>query len=296
MFLLVDTTNGQAIARHDSHKALAALHYIQFANVDAVVLRCGENRQFAKLTAEVLRGIIRQAGALRPETPASYTDLIRLVRSIVEADAADRWLTFPFPAEEVVAQAYQIDVKDTRPMAFAPGATRPTLLTAWHCPPQRSVQRTDSSFWIEFAGGLGTGQLVAGPTSVSDAGVIVRERNPPPRPSQEDTTMAATKKAAKKAAKKPAAPKKPAKPAKPAKAVAAGAQEERNGVKRPKPGGNTAAVWDACDKLYAAKRKKCPTFAEVDKEIGRKAIPTATRRSNYAVWKKFHGITGRVSE
>jgi hypothetical protein len=131
----------------------------------------------------------------------------------------------------------------------------------------------------------------------------VRKRVPAHNSTQptEETPMAASKsakKAAKKVAKKTAPAKKgAAKKTAPAKRPTGNGQEERNGVKRPRPGGNTAQVWDVCDALYAKKGNTCPSFKEVDDAIEKKNadIPTATRRSNYAVWRKFNGITGRVS-
>ena len=46
-----------------------------------------------------------------------------------------------------------------------------------------------------------------------------------------------------------------------------------------------------------AKKGSAPSFAEVDAYVEKKwaDIPTATRRSNYAFWRKFHGITGRIA-
>jgi hypothetical protein len=173
------------------------------------------------------------------------------------------------------------------------------LLSAWHGEPQANRSRADSSFWVHFA----AGQSV--PDGLIDASstATVRKRVPAHNSTQptEETPMAASKsakKAAKKVAKKTAPAKKgAAKKTAPAKRPTGNGQEERNGVKRPRPGGNTAQVWDVCDALYAKKGNTCPSFKEVDDAIEKKNadIPTATRRSNYAVWRKFNGITGRVS-
>lgn len=294
MHILIDTTNGRALARHESHKALTALHYIQFANVDAAVIRCGQNKVYAQFSSTQLESIFAYAGGTK--MPKEYSDQIKAVRALLEEAP---WLLLPFTLEQLEAQANLIHPNETRPMAFDPGGGRPLLLQRWHSEPQVNRARSDSSFWIEFA--AGTGQSTEGALPEASAGGTVRKRNTPPKPSQEDNAMAAkpaAKKAAKKVAKKTAPAKKAAaKKAAPAKRTTADSgQEERNGIKRPKPGGNTAQVWDACDALKA-KKGSAPTFKEVDEYIEKKNadIPTATRRSNYAVWRKFHGITGRVS-
>lgn len=301
MHILIDTTNARALARHDSHKALAALHYIQFANVDAVLLRCGENRMYAQFTADQLRRILSACGVQPEQGQDNFRGLIKLARATLEAA---EWLQLPFEADALIEQAYAIETTDKRPMAFNPEGDRPLLLREWHCEPQVNRARVDSSFWIQFASGLGAGQLVAGPLTGSDPGATVRGRNNPPHHHQSsEDTMATAKKATKKATKKTTSKKAPAKKAakkapakkatkKVAKAPAA-PQEERNGIKRPRPGGNTAAVWDACDAV-AKKKGSAPSFKEVDEHLGKASIPDATRRSNYAVWRKFNGITGRI--
>lgn len=106
------------------------------------------------------------------------------------------------------------------------------------------------------------------------------------------------KKPAEAPAKKAPAAKPAAKPAKPPKAPAEPkeARLSQNGITKPKEGGNTGNVWAACDAVHA-KKGSAPTFAEVDEHIEKKwsAIPTATRRTQYAAWRKFNGIAGRVA-
>ncbi len=72
---------------------------------------------------------------------------------------------------------------------------------------------------------------------------------------------------------------------------------EKNGIVRPRPGGNTAAVWEACDKVQGKLgKKRAPAFSEVDAVLGKSpTIPQTTRRANYAAWRKFHGIKGRIT-
>jgi hypothetical protein len=295
MHILIDTTNGRALARHDSYKALAALHYIQFANVDGAIVRCGENKAYAQFSQDQLAMMLWNCGVRELPKKLEYSDLVKLVRNTLETA---EWLLLPFPLHRLEQQAHAIPVNDARPMAFDPQGDRPTLLSAWHSEPQANRSRADSSFWVHFA----AGQSVADGLIDASSTATVRMRVPAHKPSHptEETPMAASKsakKAAKKVAKKTAPAKKgAAKKAAPAKRTTGNEQEERNGVKRPRPGGNTAQVWDVCDALFA-KAKTCPSFKDVDEAIEKKNadIPTATRRSNYAVWRKFHGITGRVS-
>lgn len=296
MHILIDTTNGRALARHESYRALAALHYIQFANVDAVILRCGTNRVYAALTQEQLDSVLRYAGFT--DLPADYQQRIKMIRTLEDAP----WLLLPFDTKDLDAQAFNIDPQDARPMAYNPQDERPVLVKTWSAEPQVNRKRVDSAFWVNFAAGNPSGHSANAPLPHTGSTATVPKRNSPPTPNQEDTSVMATKAPAKKAAKKTAPAKKAAKKttsAAPAKKAAkpAAPVDEKNGVRRPKPGGNTAQVWDACDALMA-KKKSAPAFKEVDEYIEKKNadIPTATRRSNYAAWRKYNGITGRIAE
>jgi len=117
-----------------------------------------------------------------------------------------------------------------------------------------------------------------------------------PKPPEK---KAASKKkpAAKKAAsKKVAAKKTPAKKSvakKPAAKKAAAPRTtavEQNGIKRPQSEGNCKTVWDTCDKI-SAKKKAPAEISEVRKALEDSGIPRATQRSNFAVWRRFHGLT-----
>lgn len=290
MHILIDTTNGRALARHESYRALCALHYIQFANVDALIIRCGTNRAYGPLSREQVESCLRYAGVT--EYPPEYSDQIKALRAALE-DAP--WLLLPFDTKELDWQAYAVNPQDDRPLAYNPHGDLPMLVQTWSAEPQVNRKRIDSSFWVNFASGNPSGESRPVELPEASAGGRVRKRNSPPTSPQEDTTMATAKKATKKTAAKKTAPAKKT-PAAPAKKSTTGPVDEKNGVKRPKPGGNTAQVWDACDALHA-KKGSAPTFKEVDEYIEKKNadIPTATRRSNYAVWRKYNGITGRVS-
>ena len=63
-------------------------------------------------------------------------------------------------------------------------------------------------------------------------------------------------------------------------------------MRRPKPGTKTRAIWDLCDQL-STELQRPVAIAEL-----RAAVPEGTNenmmRSQYAYWRKFFGITGRV--
>ena len=69
-------------------------------------------------------------------------------------------------------------------------------------------------------------------------------------------------------------------------------EPEQNGMRRPKPGTKTRAIWDLCDQL-STELQRPVAIAEL-----RAALPEGTNentiRTQYAFWRKFFGITGRV--
>lgn len=69
-------------------------------------------------------------------------------------------------------------------------------------------------------------------------------------------------------------------------------EPEQNGMRRPKPGTKTRAIWDLCDQL-SAELQRPVAIAEL-----RAALPEGTNentiRTQYAFWRKFYGITGRI--
>lgn len=108
-----------------------------------------------------------------------------------------------------------------------------------------------------------------------------------PKAKAKPTPAKAKAKAAPKAkavAKKEAAPKREPMP-------------EQNGVKRPRPGGKCARVWEIADDL-SKKLKRPAAVSEVletastDKQF---AHNPANVKTEYARWRKFNGITGRVT-
>lgn len=67
----------------------------------------------------------------------------------------------------------------------------------------------------------------------------------------------------------------------------------QNDIRRPKPGTKCAQVWDIADKISA--KLKSPAPVNQVMEQGRKAgLEDATIKTQYARWRKFNDITGRV--
>lgn len=69
---------------------------------------------------------------------------------------------------------------------------------------------------------------------------------------------------------------------------------EQNGVRRPKPEGACGKVWAMADSLSAQLGQPVP-IANLSKDASAAGINDSTIRTQYALWRKFHGITGRVS-
>jgi membrane protein involved in colicin uptake len=84
-----------------------------------------------------------------------------------------------------------------------------------------------------------------------------------------------------------------------AKAAAAAAKEtvkqpEQNGVKRPKDGGACGKVWASADEM--SKAAGAPVaIKDLSTLLEAQGVNDSTIRTQYALWRKFHGITGRVA-
>jgi hypothetical protein len=231
VFLLVDTTNGRALARHDSWIGVSALAYIQFANCDTLITRLGENKGFSAYDSDMLRSIYVAAGGKAGDVAtAAYPTLISAVRKLMEASD---WLILPFTVEQLQTQAWKIKPTDSRPYAFNPNGETPDLLPKWHSAPQRNRERYECQHWVNFStqptGGGEAGQSgsQSGVSELRQKGkkrkLGTRRRNRRDRNFNEDyqvtdnnTTSEATNvnqttaAPAKKAAKKTAAPAKKA--------------------------------------------------------------------------------------
>ena len=70
--------------------------------------------------------------------------------------------------------------------------------------------------------------------------------------------------------------------------------EQRNGISRP-AGGATGAVWDACDQITAATGSTATRGAAIE-ALRAKGINHWTASTQYARWRKFHGITGHLAK
>lgn len=96
--------------------------------------------------------------------------------------------------------------------------------------------------------------------------------------------------AEKKAAKeKEKADKKAAKEA----GKAASKQPEQNSIRRPKADTITGKVWDTFDAISAETGAPATISEAIKRSTG---VAEATVRTQYARWRKFHGISGRAEK
>ena len=79
-----------------------------------------------------------------------------------------------------------------------------------------------------------------------------------------------------------------------AEAKKANQMPEQNGVRRPKDGTETGKVWKLADELSAQFGQPTPIANLLD--VGQKqGLNDSTIRTQYARWRTFHGIAGRVA-
>lgn len=262
MYALIDVTNSAVIARHDSGKALQALAFIQFANVDCVVLTLATNRTFSLLNIKQLTAIAVGMGV---EVSGDYNSVLNTVRQAIEA--AD-WLLFPYSLGQIEAQAYAIHSSDDAPYTFDPEGSTAKPGKRWHFDPQRNRKRIDSTFGTTFRAGLGYGEGIVPPHMVAQ--LTGRTRIPseaqPEAPSRPRSAPAV-----------PKVPKEPRAPSGPAT--------------RPK-GGTTARVWEICDTHEVArnggdiKAMRSSIIAACEAE----GINKSTASVQYGKWKSSNGL------
>lgn len=72
-------------------------------------------------------------------------------------------------------------------------------------------------------------------------------------------------------------------------------QPEQNGVRRPGPNGLCGRVWGLADDLSASLGQPVPV-ADLLVAGEAEGLNTTNIRTEYARWKKFHGIQGRVTK
>jgi hypothetical protein len=83
-----------------------------------------------------------------------------------------------------------------------------------------------------------------------------------------------------------------------AKAAAIAAKEaskqpEQNGVRRPKPNTTCGKCWEVYDRL-SNERGQPAAIADAKKVLEADGVNEATIRTQYAHWRKFNGVTGRI--
>ena len=66
---------------------------------------------------------------------------------------------------------------------------------------------------------------------------------------------------------------------------------EQNGLKRPSAGSTCAIIWDTCDRITSEWQSTC-TSAELFNAL--QGYNECTLRTQYARWRQFNGITGRL--
>lgn len=68
---------------------------------------------------------------------------------------------------------------------------------------------------------------------------------------------------------------------------------EQNGMRRPRPDTKTGRIWAVLDERSTAEGRPV-AISEVFADLVAAGNREATVRTQYAYWRKFHGITGRI--
>ena len=71
-------------------------------------------------------------------------------------------------------------------------------------------------------------------------------------------------------------------------------QPEQNGIRRPDPDGLCGQVWALADSLSASLGQAVP-IANLLEAGEAQGLNSSNIRTEYARWKKFHGLTGRIT-
>lgn len=137
MYILIDCTNYAAIARHPEYRALAALAYIQHANIDTAIFHEAQEHSFVRFDIIQLQSILKSIGY--EENLYEYEQLKNRVKELVAADCTRLVIDInPTIAE---AQAQLIDYADDKPYKFNPNGPRPLSMREWPTEPQRNRSR-----------------------------------------------------------------------------------------------------------------------------------------------------------
>lgn len=254
MYDLIDVTNHRVIARHASYRALAALHYIQFANVDATIIGEGLNRSWAQFDASALLDILEGVKG-KPLGPHCYpyNELLTYVREQVEFA---NWLICPFDANALVRQACKLDPDDAKPRKFNPDGEDSIVVKQWTMAPQIKRPRRESAYATGFLNqGVGEG-LEEEPAPVVAAKTDKPRREPKP-------------------AKEPRAPRAP-----------------KGADGRPDPSSKTGMVWVIADRIHAEHKKA--TGKELRNLIVSACLAEGVNKGTASVqfgkWKAANGL------
>lgn len=154
MHVLIDCTNKIAIAKHPEYTALAALAYIQFANVECTIVPLSNNRNFAQFDDEELVKIGAALGEriLTKKQGAEYGQIIKRVKNAIESAES---LELPFGLDALLYQANSIHPDCDLPRNFLPPDDRHELKVAgwpgrWAMEPQLNRRRKDSTYGSMF--------------------------------------------------------------------------------------------------------------------------------------------------
>jgi hypothetical protein len=71
-------------------------------------------------------------------------------------------------------------------------------------------------------------------------------------------------------------------------------QPEQNGIRRPAPGSKCARIWELADTMSQT-LKQPVTIGALSEACKPEGLNDATIRTQYARWKGFYGITGRIT-
>lgn len=332
MYILIDRTNLRFLNRHHSYATLQTLAYLQYPNVEAIIVPLARNGDFSQFERSDLETIYANCypGYTLPANML-YSDMLTTMRQI----AAECIPLTPLDDKELNRQARLIERDDPRPYAYTPGASSPTMLSQFFVPSRpdwdgkRPLWPTPDQLDVRTEHPLNTSQSTDS-HSVGSLPPLPASGFPTPS-TTEDEIMAKNDATAKKAAKKVPA-KKAAAPAKTAAKAAAKAKPalappkaaatkaaktpvarvpkadgeaapatrgrkpsnrpEQNGVRRP-AGAITGFVWDTLDNL-SKKLKRPPTIQELRDEVASKQLNPNMLQAQYASWKRFNGVTGRV--
>jgi hypothetical protein len=260
MYDLIDVTNHRVIARHESYRALAALHYIQFANVDATIIGEGLNRGWAQFDANALLDILESVSG-KPLGPHCYpyNEVIEHVRAQVESA---NWLRCPFDGDALVRQACLIEPDDSKPRKFNPDGEESIVVKKWTMDPQTKRPRRESAYATGFMN--------------QDPGWSELKDEPEAQPV---TT-------------KPDKPARAQRAPKPAKEPRAVRSAEEISAGRPAAQSKTGAVWAIADRVRAANKKATAKDLRnlVVQACLAEGVNKGTASVQFGKWKKANGI------